>query len=271
MRSENIRRVSVTVLGSGSCVPRLDRNPSAYFIRPSVVPQGWLVDIGPGALQRLIEAGESCLEIDSIFISHVHPDHISSLLPLLQALNYTPGFKRIKPLYICGSEEVEKYLQCNLELALPLREGFPMQFILLNDKSDLKRDGWSLKVRSLEHSTTTLGFRWNVEGCVFVYGADTEPCDGITELAKGADLLILESSFAKNNPKPGHLTTYEAGEIAKTTGTKRLLLSHFYPEVAEMTKEKRESEVRESGYNGEIIFAEDLMHLEVFSGKEEGS
>lgn len=264
MDIKNNPKFTVTVLGSGSCVPLSERYPSSYFIRPRVVPSGWLVDIGSGAIQHLIETGESHLEIESVFISHIHPDHISDLLPLLQALNYTPGFKRAKPFYIYGSEAVEKYLNINLELALPLLEDFPMKFILLKDKMKLEKEGWSLEVRSLKHSAKTLGFRWNVEGCILVYGADTGPCDGIAEIAKGGDLLILESSFLKDNPRSHHLTTYQAGEIAKKAKAKRLLLSHFYPEVVEMNKEEREKEVRESGYNGEIIFAEDLMHLEVF-------
>ena len=256
-------KFEVTVLGSGSCVPLKERYPSSYFICPRLIPSGWLVDVGSGAIQRLIEVGESCLDIESVFISHVHPDHISDLLPLLQALNYTPNFKRTKPFYIYGSEDIKKYLDFNLELALPLTVDFPLEFILLKDKMKFEREGWSLEVRHLKHSAKTLGFRWNLEGCILVYGSDTGPCEGILKLAKGADLLILESSFLKDNSKPHHLTTYQAGEIAKNAGAKKLLLSHFYPEVLKMKKEKKEKEVRESGYNGEIIFAEDLMSVSV--------
>ncbi|MCK4422374.1 MBL fold metallo-hydrolase [candidate division WOR-3 bacterium] len=268
MNPESIHSVSVTVLGSGTCVPLPDRYPSSYFIRPSVVPGGWLVDIGPGALKRLAQAGGSYKEINSVFVSHIHPDHIGSLLFFLEALNYTPDFSRSKPLFIYGSKEVEEYLQLNLELTLPLRPDFPLDFIVLRDKMVVNQEGWTLKVRELKHSTTTLGFRWDIEGCILVYGADTEPCDGISELAEGADLLILESSFAQDNPTPGHLTTFQAGKIAKESSAKRLLLSHLYPEVAEMTERERESEVRASGYKGEIIFAEDLMNLKVCSRRK---
>lgn len=256
-------KFTVTVLGSGSCVPLKERYPSSYFVRPRVAPSGWLVDVGSGAIQHLIDTGKSHLEIESVFISHVHPDHISDLLPLLQALNYTPGFKRAKPFYIYGLEDVKRYLDFNMELALPLTRDFPMEFILLKDKMKLEKDGWALEVRSLKHSAKTLGFRWNVEGCILVYGADTGPCEGISLLAKDADLLILESSFLKDDPRPHHLTTYQAGEIAKNAGAKKLLLSHFYPKVVEMKKEEKEKEVRESGYNREIIFAEDLMSIDV--------
>jgi len=257
-------KFTVTVLGSGSCVPLKERYPSSYFICPRLVPSGWLVDVGSGAIQRLIDVGKSHLEIECVFISHVHPDHISDLLPLLQALNYTPGFKRTDPFYIYGSEDIKKYLDFNMELALPLTPDFPMEFVLLKDKMKLERDGLSLEARSLKHPAKTLGFRWNIEGCILVYGADTGPCEGISKLAKDADLLILECSFLKDNPKHHHLTTYQAGEIAKNAGVKKLLLSHFYPEVLEIKKEEKEKEVRESGYKGEIIFAEDLMFIEVY-------
>ena len=265
MRQKKVPKFSITVLGSGSCVPLPERYPAAYFLRTSVIRENWLVDIGPGSLKHLSDAGGFYKDIDSVFISHIHPDHISDLLPLLQALNYTPNFVRRKPLFVYGSEDVEKYLRCNLELALSVREDFPLQVIVLCDNMEVNRKHWSLRVRRLRHSTITLGFRWDLKGCTLVYGADTEICDELVELAKGADLLILESSFTRTNPQPGHLTTFQAGEIAGAANVKRLLLSHFYPEVAEMGKEERESEVRASGYKGKVIFAEVLMSLEIFS------
>jgi hypothetical protein len=39
----------------------------------------------------------------------------------------------------------------------------------------------------------------------------------------------------------------------------------LYPEVLEMPRKEMESEVRASGYTGELVFAEDLMVVEVYS------
>ena len=117
--------------------------------------------------------------------------------------------------------------------------------------------------RLLQHSTPTLGFRFAWEGFSLVYGADTAPGDGILELSRGADLLILEASFPMNHPTSSHLTTRQAGEIARAAHAGRLLLTHFHAEVGDMPAPEREAEVRQSGFAGEVLFAEDLTCLDL--------
>lgn len=253
----------VQVLGSGTCVPSASRFPPSYFVKPAVPSGGWLLDIGAGALQRLAQASESYKSLESIFISHVHADHVSGILPLLQALNFTPGFRRTEPLIIYGPHTVKQYLELNLDFSPSLRPSFPFDFVVLADRSEVSGNNWHLVSRVMKHSSPTIGFRFALGSCTLVYGADTEPCNEIMELAEEADLLILESSFRKDRPSPGHLTTSQAGEIAKTANVKKLLLSHLYPEVDGLSNEERETEVRASGFTGEVMFAEDLMKLEV--------
>lgn len=265
MKSTDIASFTVTVLGSGTCVPSATRYPASYFIRPSTVSGGWLVDLGSGALQRLSEAGASYTEIQSVFLSHTHPDHITSLLPLLQALGFTPGFRRSEPLFLYGSPEVQRFFERNLELDASIRPNFPVHFIALEDGKEIAQKGWRMLPRRVEHPTSTFGFRFTVAGCVLAYGADTEPCDAVVDLARGADLAILESSFRRSNPSCGHMTTFQAGEIARAAQARRLLLTHFYPEIEEIPRAEREAEVRASGYAGEVMFAEDLMTIEVRS------
>ncbi len=253
----------ITVLGSGSCVPSFERYPSSYFFNPCDIKENWLVDIGEGALFRLHESGKSYKEIDRIFISHTHPDHIGALIPLILALKYTPGFKRIKPLYVYGPDDVQRYLDMHLDFAPYLKYEFPLEFISCPAGSEVNFRDCLLMTEKMKHFDPTLGFRWNIGDKAIVYGADGALSDALTRFSLNADLLILESSYPKKNPTPGHLTTFEAGKAAAESGARRLLLSHFYPEVAEMKEEEIYSEVRISGYKGEIILAKDLMRLEV--------
>lgn len=263
MTDQDIFSLKIVVLGSGSCVPSYQRYPASYFFHPTFLKENWLVDIGEGALFRLSEARESYREIDRIFISHTHPDHIGALVPLILALKYTPGFKRSKPLFIYGPGKVWEYLKMHSDFASYLKCDFPLEFISCSDGSEVKVRDCLVETKKMEHFEPTLGFRWNIDGRVIVYGADGALSDALTFLSRNADLLILESSYAMNKPSPGHLTTFEAGKVAHETGARKLLLSHFYPEVAGMNKEEVESQVRTSGYEGEIIMAEDLMTLEI--------
>jgi ribonuclease BN (tRNA processing enzyme) len=255
--------LKIIVLGSGSCVPSFVRYPSSYFFYSPILKENWLVDIGEGALFRLSEARESYREVDRIFISHTHPDHIEALVPLLLALKYTPGFKRIKPLFIYGPDNVWDYLRMRLDFAPYLKYDFPLEFIPCSHMSEVKIGHYLLKTEKMEHFEPTLGFRWNISDKVVVYGADGALSDNLIELSHNSDLLILESSYTKNKPGPGHLTTFEAGKVAAEAGAARLLLTHFYPEVAAMKEEEIAKEARSSGFKGEILVAKDLMTLEI--------
>jgi len=248
-------------LGSGSCVPSFKRYPSSYFFCPVQLKESWLVDIGEGALFRLSEARESYKDIDRIFISHTHPDHIGALIPLILALKYTPGFERSKPLFIYGPESVREYLDMHLDFAPYLKCDFPLEFIACSADSEIKIGKCLIKTKKMNHFEPTLGYRWLFGDKSIVYGADGEVCEELNSLSEGADLLILESSYPKDKPSPGHLTTFEAGKVAVEATVKKLLLTHFYPEVARMKEEEIEAEVRTSGYEGEIILAKDLMSL----------
>ena len=251
------------VLGSGTCVPSATRFASSYLLKHPAFPGPWLIDAGPGALQRLAQAGESYREIDSLFLSHTHPDHIASLIPLLHALNYTPGFKRTAPLTVYGPAAVKQYLDLHLGFTPYLCPTFPFQLMALTDGEEVRRGPMRITCRLLQHSTPTLGFRFAWEGFSLVYGADTAPGDGILELSRGADLLILEASFPVDHPTSSHLTTRQAGEIARAAHAGRLLLTHLHAEVGDMPAPEREAEVRQSGFAGEVLFAEDLTCLDL--------
>lgn len=255
--------IVVTVLGSGTCVPSAERFPASYFVQPSALLGGWMIDIGSGALQRLAQAGGSYQTLERVFISHVHPDHTGSLIPLLQALKHTPGYTKTDTLTVYGPETVWKYLELHLNYTPALRPEFPFEFVVLDHGSEISGTNWQLTSLAMRHSSRALGFRFTVGGCIMAYGADSGPCAAIVDLAQGADLLILEASFPNSQPSELHLTTTEAGEIAKDASVRRLLLTHLYPEVAQMNPEQREAEVRAGGFTGEVLFAEDLMELHV--------
>lgn len=112
----------------------------------------------------------------------------------------------------------------------------------------------------LVHMVFCIGYRIETKGGkVVVYSGDTGYCENIVKLARGADLLILESALPQNHKLGGHLTPREAGGIAREAGVKRLVLNHIYPVcerydiLGECAKE----------FKGKISLAKDLLKIRV--------
>jgi ribonuclease Z len=76
---------------------------------------------------------------------------------------------------------------------------------------------------------------------------DTVECDAAVELARGARLLLCESTYLEEHrdlaDKHLHLTAKQAAGIAKQAGAKQLILTHFsarYQDLSDFGKEAKE-------------------------------
>ena len=78
-----------------------------------------------------------------------------------------------------------------------------------------------------------------------VYSSDTQPCEAVVRLARGADTLVHEATFPdRDRGRFGvHSTAGEAGEIAARAGVRRLILTHveadYHGELEQMADEAR--------------------------------
>ena len=86
---------TLTVLGTASAKPDSGRNQSAQVL--SVHGRSFLIDCGEGVQTRLQECRVSPMGIDSIFISHIHGDHVFGLFGLLSTMGM---LSRMTPLNI---------------------------------------------------------------------------------------------------------------------------------------------------------------------------
>jgi ribonuclease Z len=98
----------------------------------------------------------------------------------------------------------------------------------------------------------------------FALVMDTGLCDNVFALAEGADLLVIESTFLREDAamaaQVGHLTAGQAGQVAAQSGVRTLVLTHFSQRYADSTRFL--AEAREQ-FAGDIVVAEDLMRVPV--------
>jgi ribonuclease Z len=97
----------------------------------------------------------------------------------------------------------------------------------------------------------------------FAFVMDTRLCDGVHALAEGCDLLVIESTFLDEDEalaeEYGHLTAGQAGRVARVSGVRHLVLTHFSQRYADPTAFARDA--RAAGFGGELTVAEDLMRI----------
>jgi ribonuclease Z len=68
------------------------------------------------------------------------------------------------------------------------------------------------------------------KGLKITYAIDTRPCDRVTQLALGSDLLVHDGMFHSNDSRRareyGHSTAAEAATVAKKSHSKKLAITH---------------------------------------------
>ncbi|MFI6517130.1 ribonuclease Z [Spirillospora sp. NPDC050679] len=93
---------------------------------------------------------------------------------------------------------------------------------------------------------------------------DTRMCDAVPELADGADMLIIESTFLDEEVELatayGHLTAGQAGRVAAGAGARLLVLTHFSERYRE-EDEPRFVEQAAAAFGGEIVLVHDLDRI----------
>ena len=254
--------ITITILGSGTCVPSLQRSSCSVLMQ--IDKSRLLFDSGPGTMRRLLEAGTSIFDLNYIFYSHFHPDHTAELVPLIFATKYPDGNRRQSTLTVTAGRGFADFftrLRAVYGNWIELAPGL-LEFMEMDNASKDSKIFRSFTVESIpvEHNPESIAYRiTSADGSAVVYSGDTDYSKNLIELARGADLLICESAQPDSLKVKGHLTPSAAGEMASRAGVRKLVLTHFYPdcENADLVQECRRT------YNGPLILAEDLMRIEV--------
>lgn len=255
--------MDVVILGSGTAIPRLDRGSPSLAVE--IYGKRILLDIGPGTLRQLMRVGIDYEQIEQLFLTHFHPDHTADLIHFLFASRNPTVLPRRRPFRVTGPLGTAR-------LIAALQQAYPdwltlssrvMEIEELDMGRHVERDHGDFRVITTPTGHTPHSLAYRVEdqkGRAMVYSGDTGFSEEVVDLARGADLLILESSFPDGEEGyEGHLTPSLAGRMATMSRVERLILVHFYPEClrTDIAAHCRKT------YSGELTLGEDLLMIRV--------
>ena len=146
---------TLTVLGTASAKPSTGRSQSAQVL--TVHGRSFLIDCGEGVQTRLQDCHIHLLRIDSIFISHIHGDHVFGIYGLLSTMGM---FARPQPLNIYAPASFGPLLKFFLSY-YGEGIGFEIRHIPLSMKApEVVYETKSLEVSAfpLNHGIETFGF-----------------------------------------------------------------------------------------------------------------
>ncbi len=208
----------------------------------------------------MLEVGITYRDIDILLYTHIHPDHISDLVPILFACKYA-DLPRKKDLLCMGGPGFEDYFRKlkTIHGSWIEARSYRLKIKEISQRPFLFRD---LKISSkpMAHLPESVGYRIGLKGGKSIaISGDTDYCRNIVNLAFKVDLLVLECSFPDGQKVEGHLTPSLAGRIALESHCKKLLLTHLYPvcDQFDILNQCRQL------YQGQIILGEDLMRIEI--------
>lgn len=248
----------VTLLGSGTGVPSLLKNPPCILIKFG--DKRAIFDSGPGSLKNMLQLGVDCLNLDFIFYTHLHLDHIAEFSAILFAAKIPPAIRK-KPLTVYGPTGLKEYYKKIRELYKETI--YTDQYKLHLEEIENKKiniDDYAISTKTLEHHGGGMGYRiLTPGGKVIVYSGDTDYCSEVVELAKDADIVMLDCSFPDEMKMKGHLSPRDAGKVARLSNAKKLVLVHTYPICEKydlITPCKKE-------FDGEVMVGKDLMEFKL--------
>jgi ribonuclease BN (tRNA processing enzyme) len=254
--------MQVTILGSGTSVPHPERASSAHWVQTS--GGSLLLDMSAAAPHRMAEEKLDWVNLDAIWISHFHLDHIGGVSPFLFGTKYAPQTQsRRKQLTIFGGDGLEQLLRRFDEANdyKLFKQPFPIEIREVGPDVEFEiLPGIQAKTMATPHTTESLALRITDDaGRSIVYTSDTGYSEALAAFALNADLLLMECSFFRDKPVEKHLELREAMRLAELSYAKKVILTHLYPEWdgIDLAAEARKL------WGGETVEARDGLRVEV--------
>ncbi len=198
-----------------------------------------MLDFSASALHRIAQEGLDWANLDAVWISHFHLDHMGGLAPFLFGTKYAPNMQeRTKPLRIFGAKGLRKLLEIFNDAShfSFLEQPFPLEIIEVEPlkKFQVLEDLEAVSFDTPHTEESRAIHLKDTNDKTLVFTADTGFTKALGTFAKNVDLFVMECSFVKNKPVEMHIELAEAMYLTRYSKAKKVVLTHLYPEWDEV-------------------------------------
>ena len=238
---------TLTLLGTGTCQIEHARRASSVLLNLDGMPI--LFDCGHGIVQRLLEVGIHPNTLQHVILSHFHPDHVSDLIPLLQAGAWSQKDPRSVDLHIYGPPGTQQFLDRLFDVFGRSAFEQPDRYTLhIHERGAGLHEvaGHSFEaVRLPPAGNHGIRFVWNSK--TYAITGDSNFHDEEIAFLRDVDFAVIDS---------GHITDEQVVQLAVESKARVIVCSHQYRELNEG---KLQVAARRQGYTGTIIVGYDFM------------
>ena len=275
--------MQLTLLGTGC--PSVDYKRFGPANLVSTSQSSILVDCGSGVTQRLKEAKVSSADIDALFLTHLHSDHVVDLYQLIISSWHS---YRTKAWRIFGPRGTRKFVKKLMdawkdERMLRIKyeqrssiQAFNVKVTEFGEYGKIRIKDLVIEYFTVDHKPVkyAYGFNFFQQKKKLTISGDTKPCENLMKYGQLADVLLhevfVESEiypFSKmrtkktlHNVKAYHTLSTIVGKVARITRCKKLVLTHFVP-----TKfnEKKLIDVVTKDFGKKPVIGKDLLKITI--------
>ena len=281
------------LIGAGVPTPTATRFGTCFVLE--LDGEFLMFDCGPAATGKMVKAGLWPTDVEYLFITHQHFDHMVDL-PCFMLVRWDQQIGREKTLKILGPAPMRAVVD---RLVGPkgafawdwtARVNNPTsQFVFVNRGGVLPRPRPRFEVRDVKGGPVARTARWRVtaapsvhmqpwlkslayrvdaKGLSVFFAGDTEPCAAVARLAKGCDVFVanswdLQDHMNANGEAPGQTGTRDAAEMARAAGAKTLVLTHIGRRFAAPAGRRKGLAEIKRIFKGRVVFGEEMMKVKL--------
>lgn len=273
--------MDIVLTGTGSPLPDANRAGPSTLVK--VDDTHILVDAGRGVVMRMAGGGSLPAFLSAVLITHLHSDHLCDLNDVITThWVMTQGNATLR---IYGPPGIEQFVERQMHALEPdvgyriahhepLTEGPRLHVTELEPGDTFSVGEVEVTTAATVHAPVrpTIGFRLTHGGVSAALVGDTIPCDGVDELARGADAYVqsvIRRDIVETIPNEMmqdildyHSGVVEAAQTAQRVGARRLVLTHMVP--APTPDQYPEWIARAADhFDGDVIIGDDLTTVTI--------